>query len=67
MVHCLVTGGRLSHAMASFIPLVSGPHAVFCADRAASASVSCDAEAQLRPPLYSTHTLQVDFCADSVD
>ena len=44
-------GARLPQAIASFIPLVSGPQAVVCAERAASVSVECDAEAQLCRPL----------------
>ena len=53
--------------MASFIPAVSGPHAVVWADRAASSSVLCEAVAQLRLPLYSTQTSHSTFWADSVD
>ena len=60
------TGTRRSQAMASFIPLVTGPQAVVCAERAASASVSWEAVVQLLRPLNSTQTVQVTFCADSV-
>ncbi len=48
------TTGRLPQAIDSFMPLVSGPHAVIWADRTASASVAAEAIAQLRPPANST-------------
>ncbi len=67
MLHCLLTGGRFSHAIASFIPLARGPHAVVWADRAASASFSWEAVAQFRPPWNSTHTSHSAFWAERVD
>lgn len=38
------------------MPLVSGPQAVVWAERSASRRLDALAVAQLRPPLYSTHT-----------
>ncbi len=67
VLHRRLIGGRFSQAIASFMPFAKGPHAVVWADRAASASFSCEAVAQFRPPLNSTHTSHSAFCADSVD
>ena len=66
LVHFFDTGTRFPQAIASFIPLVTGPQAVVCADRAASSSLSWEAAAQLLRPLNSTQTVQVTFWADSV-
>jgi hypothetical protein len=66
VLHVFDTGARFPQAMASFIPLVTGPQAVLWAERSASISLSCDADAQLDLPLNSTQTLQVTFWADSV-
>ncbi len=60
------TGISRPQAMASFIPLVSGPQAVVWADRAASISVLSEAVAQLSRPLNRTQTLQLTFWAESV-
>lgn len=57
----------LSQAIASFMPRTSGPQAVFCAVRAASALVSPDAVAQFSAPLNDTQTSQTSRCARSVD
>lgn len=65
--HCRVTGGFASQLIASAMPLVTGPQAVVCADLAASASVSCEAVAQLRTPLNSTQTEHSTFWPERVD
>jgi cytochrome c oxidase assembly protein subunit 15 len=44
------------------MPRTNGPHAVFCAVRAASALVSPDATAQFSAPLKLTQTSQDSFC-----
>ena len=61
------TGGRFPQAMVSFIPEVTGPQAVFWADRVASTSSLCEADAQFWRPLNSTQTVQVTFCAERVE
>ncbi len=65
--HWARTGGLASHARASFMPRTSGPQAVFCALRAASARVSAEAVAQFSPPLKLTHTSQTSFWARRVE
>jgi hypothetical protein len=46
----MLTGGRLLQAMDSSMPRATGPHAVACADLAASARLAAEAEAQLCCP-----------------
>src|SRR3954453_3582406 len=53
--------------MDSFIPCVTGPHAVETAVRRASASEVPEAFAQFCFPANSTHASQSSFCAESVD
>ena len=48
------------------MPLARVPHAVVCAARSASASVSLEAVAQLRLPLNSTQTVHSCFWAERV-
>jgi len=53
--------------MDSFIPCVTGPHAVETAVRSASASEVPDAFAQFCFPENCTQASQSVFCAESVD
>ena len=67
LVQFTVAGGTLSHSIDSAMPCAIVPHAVVCADFAASFCVSADAFAQLRAPLKATQTLHETFCAWMVD
>ena len=60
------SGGRLSHAIFSFMPLAIGPQAVECAVRVASDAEEPLAFEQFRWPLNTTHTSHVASWADIV-
>ncbi len=60
------SGGRLSQAIFSFMPLEIGPQAVECAVRVASFASGPLAREHCRCPLNTTQTSQVASCADMV-